>query len=151
MKKGYIWGAATAFALFVGCGHGKMIKTDPEASKVSKAGVIAVSSQWIKDKKKRWDAMLVLENLSKQTLIVSGDDIKCFRGDTEGIVHGVGHAIDVPSGGTKTATVQCDTRSKEGGDFRIEVGKVYSNPNNDGVTRGNVVATGLQWRQPSYK
>ena len=45
----------------------------------------------------------------------------------------------------KQFNMVCRLFSPSEGPFKIKINKVYANPENDGVTRGEVIAENIEW------
>ena len=124
--------------------------------KVTKAGVISVSADWVKDKGKKYDINLSLTNESKQSIIVMLNDLHCKRGNATGIIHHTffntgERTIDLTPGQVKSFNMVCDVKEPTRGDYQVSIGRVFENPANDGKTKGKVLATDVVWELSQLK
>ena len=127
--------------LCLGCSHGKKFST--EGAKVSKNG-FTLSAGWVKDKTKRFDAGINLSNDSKKPLLIEAGNVRYSHGDTEGSVTGIDGSMGVAAGGSNSFTLHCNLGTAvKGGAFKVELKKVYANPNGDATTKGSEVASNL--------
>ncbi len=143
----------TLVTLVFGCAHKK--KLDPNVAKVSRQGIISVTARWVKDKGDKFDLNLVVENLRDEGIIVYLKDIRCQRGNQGGRLKHTffntgERTIDFASGEIKDFNMVCDHYQKAKGPFKINITKVYSNPENDGETRGKVIAEDVEWETAEF-
>ncbi len=137
-----------AFSVLLGaCGAAKY-KTDGQ-HKVTVKNKFSIWSLWVKDKKKKYDLELVLHNESSKSQIVKLGDVWCYRGKTKGRIgyssFGIGErTIDFVPGQQKNLKVSCKT-GEAGGDFKVVIKRLFSNPSDDGATPGKVIAKDLTW------
>ena len=128
---------------------------DPNVAKVSRDGVISVTARWVKDKGDKFDLNLMVENLNEKAIIVYLKDIRCQRGTQGGRLKHTffntgERTIDFRSGEIKDFNMVCDHYKKSGGPFKINITKVYSNPEEDGETRGKVIAEDVEWETAEF-
>jgi hypothetical protein len=117
----------------------------PAGNKVTKAGVISIYSEWVKDKGKKYDLNLTLSNDHDKDIIVLLNDFRCFRGTVSGEIKS-DDTIHLLPGKKKGLTVTCNLGSKTKGEYRIVVTKVYENPASDEKTLGKVIGTEIEWK-----
>ena len=137
----------------MGCSSKKVLQKD---NGVSKAGVIKVSANWVKDKGKKFDIEFVIENIGDKGIIVDLNDIQCARGKRTGSVKHTffntgERTIDLRGGQMKIFGLVCNIGTKAGGPFNMRITKVYHNPGDDGSSRGKVVAKNIVWSTPAIK
>ncbi len=154
MKKSTFLAATLGFLLVMACaGKKEIIPT--QSSKVL-GGVITMNAEWIKDKGKKFDLRLAISNESKKPIIILLGEMRCSRGDSQGqLVHTFYNTgertIDFRIGQRKTFNMVCKYGAKSKGDYKITVGQVYEDKWGDGVTKGKVLATNLEWSMPETK
>ena len=136
--------------LLTGCGGGKATLA-PEASTLKKEGVLSMSVEWVKDKKKKFDIRMVIRNEAKYPIIIKLGDMQCYRGERQGMLKHTffntgERVIDFRVGEQKIFQMVCDHSMKSDGPFRIVIGRVYDNPTNDGATPDKVIAENIDWK-----
>jgi hypothetical protein len=118
---------------------------------VTKRGVVSCWADWVKDKGDKFDISFSIRNESDQALIVFLHDIVAGRGKAEGPVRygnfGIGErTIDFHPGQTKEQTFVCDAVDvAKSGPYHVTIKRVYSNPNHDGRSYGEVLAEDVEW------
>lgn len=122
----------------------------PGGKRVTRAGVISIAAPWVKDKGKKFDIGVSLTNESKQSIIVMLGDLHCKRGNLDGVLHHTffntgERTIDLTPGQNKSFNMVCDVHEATRGDYRVTIGRVFANPANDGKTKGEVLATNVEW------
>lgn len=149
MKQTVLFCLALGF-IAVGCAHKKFV-----SDKVAiKEGVISMWADWVKPKGKKFDMHFHIKNESEKTIIVMLRDMNCMRGDKTGQIRytffNTGERmIDLGPGIDKHANMVCDLGvDVGGGDFKVNLARVYDNPSHDGKTPGEVLAVGIKWVQP---
>ena len=133
---------------------GRAIKLGND-TKVTKDG-IGVWATWLKDKGKKYDVQLNIENGSKNDLIILLSDMSCFRGENRGTLKHTffntgERTIDFRVGQMKPFNLVCDYRAKGEGDFKIIISRIFDNPGGDGRTRGKVIGNDLEWKVTPQK
>lgn len=104
-----------------------------------------------KAKKARFDMTVELTNLHSDSLILYFGEIRCFKNGIQGRLDypffGAGErAIDLKPGETKLFQYTCKLPEKarpDGGEFKLVYGRIFENPNNDGVTSGKLMTKNL--------
>lgn len=117
---------------------------------LKKPGVINISAGWVKDKDKKFDAELIIQNESKDNpLLVFVGDMSCARGGVKGQlnIEGNPRILDIRPTETRHLILKCNVGSKNKGDFTITFNKVFENPKQDSQTPGKVIAENLVWKQ----
>lgn len=137
--------------LLVGCSHGRKIKFSPSENRVTRSGAISLSAEWLKDKGKRFDIGLRLRNEHEKPVIVLLREMRCYRGNTEGVLKHTffntgERTIDLRVGQLKSFKFDCVVGERTHGDFRVIVGRVYENGSGDGRSLGKVLAQDVEWR-----
>lgn len=131
--------------------HAGKVELGESDNKVTKAGVITLSADWLKDKGKKYDIAFRMKNEHKTGIIVRLDDMRCYRGETEGVLKhtffNVGErTIDMRPGQLKKFTMVCHVGDKSVGTYRIVVGHVYENASGDGRSLGKALAQDVTWQ-----
>lgn len=139
------------FALSIGCSSKKVLDHN---NAVSKTGVVKVWANWVKDKGKKFDIQFVVENLSDKGIIIYLNDIQCARGKRTGRIKHTffntgERTIDFRGGEIKQFNLVCTIGAKADGPFNMRVVKVYDNPEEDGESRGKVIAQNIVWSTPA--
>jgi hypothetical protein len=142
------------FAFVVSASAGASDKFVPGAdNRLEKKDIITVSVNWIKDKGKKFDLNLTVQNDNPQTgMILFLSDLGCQRGEIRGTLKHTffntgERTIDFKPKETKSFNLVCSMEAKAKGHFKIVVNRVYDNPSLDGKTVGKVIAEGLTWSQ----
>ncbi len=115
-----------------------------EGNRVTKPGVISLSTSWIKDKGKKFDIGFKMRNESKENIIVVPVEIQCGRGGVSGRLKDE-KAIALRSGEMKETTLTGLLSEKVKGPYKMTLTKVYLNPGADGKTLGKVLAEDVAW------
>lgn len=132
----------------IGCGSSRLRPNS--GATATKAGVISLWADWVKDKGDKFDVRVNLRNDStKEALIVNLHDFNCFRGQTRGkfrhtFFNTGERTFDLQPNEHKEFNAVCVTGDASG-PFRLEILKVYENPNMDGQSRGKILAKNLRW------
>ncbi len=138
------------FFLFIAaCGH-KKVALDQASSNVSNE-IVSMTVLWLKDKGKKFDVELQVQNKSKDDVIIKLGDMNCGKGTAGGqLKHTFFNTgeriIDFSPQQTKRFLLVCDIGQAVPGDFQISINRVFDNPEGDGSTRGKQVAGKLQWK-----
>jgi hypothetical protein len=119
---------------------------------VSKPGVIKVTAKELNDKikRKKFDMLVQFENLSNKSQVVFLGEMQCFKGENRGALNhaffGAGErTIDLKPGQFKEFRFVCTfSQAVPNGDFTLVIGRVFSNPNEDGKTTGEELVKGLR-------
>ena len=114
-------------------------------------GVVSVSAEWVKDKGRKWDVELQLKSLHPKPFIILRKEIQCFRGEKEGSLRKGEEIIALTKNHSGSYTFQCDIGVEAKGDFKLVISKVYENPDDDGQTKGKVLANNVLWQTPDKK
>ena len=125
-------------------------KLEADTNKVVMKGVMSVWANWVKDKGKKYDIQLAIENRHKGDIIIYLRDIRCLRGNSSGSLKHTffntgERTIDFTPNEIKEFNLVCRLHSKESGPYRIIIRKVYSNPSQDGESKGEVIAENIEW------
>jgi hypothetical protein len=141
------------FFVFLVCSYSFAGKVDIAVSdnKVTKAGIISLYAEWVKDKGKKYDIGFNIRNESDKGIIVLLSEMRCYRGKEEGVLKhtffNTGEkTINFRSGELKSMTLVCRLTTKEEGEYRITVGHVYANASGDGKTLGKELLKNVEWK-----
>lgn len=118
-------------------------------AKAEAKGVVSITSQWIKDKKDKYDVQMKFTSMAPKTILMFVGDIKCGRGtDMSGTVdiHSDNRKIDLRNGEVRDITLTCRLGKDLDGDF-VVTAKVFENPTGDSQTPGKVLVEKLTWKQ----
>ncbi len=131
------------------CGGRQIILQDAKPS--TKAGVLSIWVNSIKDKGKKYDLSLSVKNERDASSIIYLSQIECFRGPQQGVLKHTffntgERTIDFKPGELKTFKMVCNLGASGSGDYRVKVGSIYDNPTNDGKTPGKVIDKGMEWK-----
>jgi len=103
-----------------------------------------------KFKKGKYDVSLEVSNLNDKSLVFYYGEIRCFRDGQLGRLDypffGAGErAIDLKPHETKRFNYTCKTERtrKPGQAFKLVYGRIFENPNNDGLTSGRILGKDL--------
>lgn len=134
-----------------GCHSVPKRELSPAENTVTERGAVACWGEWIKDKGEKFDIGFGIRNESKDSIIIFLHDIVAGRGDAEGpvkhAIFGIGEkTIDFVPGQTKTLTLVCESVDAKPGPYHVTIRKVYTNPNRDGRTYGDVIADDVKWK-----
>ncbi|MCJ8276493.1 MAG: hypothetical protein MJK18_06610 [Bdellovibrionales bacterium] len=144
-----------SFLVLASCASRKTL--EPDSNMVESSGVVKVWANWVKDKGKKYDIQFAIENVSKKSLIIYLRDIKCFRGEAAGRLRHTffntgERTMDFHEGEMKQFNMVCSPYKKEArGPFKILIKKVYDNPEDDGETKGKVIATDIEWTLAEFR
>lgn len=120
-----------------------------EASKITK-GPVSIWASWVKDKGKKWDALLHIGNESDKDIVIMFDDVSCWRGNNQGdmkySIYIGDRVLFIRAGRKLNMTVVCHTAVKSSGAFIVAVKHAYENPSGDGVSRGKALVSDVEWR-----
>ena len=137
--------SAAAFLCLAGtaCSHAQ--KITHADSFAPKEGAFLVHFDWIKDKSTKYDMQLRLVNSTAQPALVYLDDIRCYRGKTEGMLAqpafgGGARYFKLHEGQSQEFTLVCNLKEEASGDFRIVVTKAYVSASSDGKVSDKLVA-----------
>ncbi len=154
MKTKLFSGLGILLAIGISACGSKKVVMDAESGAVTKAGVIAVNVNWIKDKKKKFDIEFKLTNerTDGKALIVNLAEIKCGRGTDPGEMKhtffNTGEkTINLHGGETKQFRTVCRIGKVSEGKAFLEILRVYDNPANDGKTIGKILAQKIRWQE----
>lgn len=147
MKQGLIL-VAVVFVLGA-CAGKKTIEGG--GGKVTKAGVLSVWGNWIKDKGGKFDIEFAIQNESDKGLIILLADMQCSKGGASGELKHTffntgERTIDFTPKQTKKFRMVCKIGSDVKGEYQITINRVFTNPGNDGKTKGDVVANNIVWK-----
>lgn len=126
-------------------------KLESVSNKVEAKDAIRLWANWVKDKGKKYDVQLAIENIHKSDIIIYLKDIRCFRGNSSGqfkhtFFNTGERTIDFVIDEVKEFNLVCRLNAEgEKGPYKIVIEKVYSNPSQDGKSRGEVIAENIQW------
>ena len=142
-------GTFIALTLILSSCGGKKVAFD-EAQKVKKEGV-AVWTNWLKDKGKKFDLQFNIQNEGKKDIIILLSDMSCFHGSVAGTLKHTffntgERTIDIHPGQLKSFNLVCNMGGESQGDYKILISRVYENPNGDGKTRGKAIVNDLEWK-----
>ena len=131
--------------------HASKIDIAPEGNRLTKAGLVSLWSDWIKNKGKKYDISFHIKNESEKPIIIMLGEMHCFRGSVEGeLKHTFFNTgektINFRGSETKNFTLVCQLDEKLKGDYRILVKQVYENAGGDGKTLGKVLGKDLDWK-----
>ena len=124
-----------------------------EKYKVTRPNIAKVSVEWIKNKGKKFDVHLSIENLADFPIIMMLSDFKCSKsGHTAALRHthwNMGErTIDFKTGESKDFTMVCphgEVDEKEP-EYKINIQRVDSNKSGDGKTTGQIIAKDIEWK-----
>ena len=92
--------------LCTACG-GRRIVLDREPA-VTYPGVVEISADWVKDKKRRFDVLYHVRNLSSDALMLKRRDISCARGEAAGdLVMDKAPVQEIGPGGSRRLLAKC--------------------------------------------
>lgn len=131
------------------CGHGK-IALDSTNSNVANE-VVSLTVLWLKDKGKKFDVELQIQNKSNEDIIIKLADMNCGKGTAGGQLKHTffntgERTIDFTGHQMKRFRLVCDIGQKVPGDFQISINRIFANPEGDGATKGKQIAEKLQWK-----
>ena len=120
-------------------------------NKVTVKDVLSVWSEWIKDKGKKFDINIHLQNESDQGIIIQLSEIRCHRGGAQGeLKHtffNTGEKVmDFKPHEQKSFNLVCKIGQETKGEYKLTVGTVYANPSGDGKTLGKPIAKNIEWK-----
>lgn len=133
------------------CSYAGRIDISPEGNRLTKAGIVSLWADWIKNKGEKYDIGFHIRNEGEKPIIIMLRGMRCYRGGGEGeLKHTFFNTgektIDFRAGETKKFTLVCEIGEKYKGDYRIVVGRVYENTGGDGKTLGKVLAKDVDWK-----
>ncbi len=117
-----------------------------EGNRVTKPGVLTLSSSWVKDKGKKWDMGLKIKNENSGDIIVNAKDSQCWRGAVSGEVSAGDDVIPLRPGQMKEVRFTCKTGQKAKGAYKLTITRVFSNPGGDEKTVGKVIGKDIAWQ-----
>lgn len=131
----FCWLAGSAFA-----------KTEfaEEGNRVTREGILTLSSSWIKDKGKKFDIGFKMKNESKDAILVHPKEIQCGRGGVSGSIN-QDKVVPLRAGELREVVLTCLLSEKVKGPYKLKVTKVYANPGSDGKTLGKVIGEDIAW------
>ena len=141
------------FALLVSaCVHHPVLVVNSDSGSAEKKGVIFMQMLTIKNKDKKYDINMKFENQTGVAQIIWLKDMKCSRGKTVGVMSYYGSPSDVPvripAKDQREFIFTCKLPVEHlSGEFKLNVTRVFSNPNDDGRTTKDVVAENLSVSQ----
>lgn len=141
---------ALALVTFAACGGKRVALTEGNTAKAD--GVMTMTVAWVKDKGKKFDIRISLKNEKEnEGVIVMLNDVTCFkgnlRGETKHTFFNTGErTMDFRPGELKSFNLVCRLGSETTGPFKINIVRVYENPNLDGKTTGKVIASNIEWK-----
>lgn len=126
--------------------HAGKVDLGEADNKVTKAGVITLSADWLKDKGKKYDIGFKFKSEHKEGMLVKLSDVSCFRGDIQGELDS-DKTLEIRPNQFKHLTLTCKLSDKaSGGAYRLVVSRVYENVSGDGKTLGKVLAQDITWQ-----
>ena len=126
--------------------HAGKLEIAEAGNRVTKAGVLSLSTSWIKDKGKKWDIGLKIKNESSGDIIVNAQDSACWRGGVTGETSAGDNVIALRAGQMKEVRFTCKLAEKAKGPYKLTVTRVFENPGGDGKTVGKVIGTDIAWQ-----
>jgi hypothetical protein len=131
------------------CGH-KKVALDQSNSNVSNE-VVSMTVLWLKDKGKKFDVEIQVQNKSNDDVIIKLGDMNCGKGAAGGQLKHTffntgERTIDFTPHQMKQFRLVCDIGQAVPGDFQITINRVFDNPQGDGATRGKQIGGKLQWK-----
>ncbi len=149
MKVFYLVGLLLIFSCGTGKGTRKLYKTEHIGPKGDN-NIFEVDVKWVKEKGKKFDLRIVLDNKSDTGLIIMLHDLRCYKGNMKGkIAHTFFNTgertIDLKAGEVKQFNAVCKLGVKKEGVYKLLVRRVYENPSEDGKTKGKVLLKNLVW------
>jgi hypothetical protein len=134
--------------LFVGCASKKVFSGDNAS--VTENSLLDIQADWLKDKGSKFDIELTIHNKSENDVIFLLKEMSCSRGPLVGQLKHTffntgERTIDLRKGQLKRFRMVCDLGSKSKGDYVIQIGQVFDNPEGDGSTKGKVLAEKIAW------
>ncbi len=115
-------------------------------NKVTKAGLLSLSSTWVKNKGEKWDLGLKIKNENDADIIVNLEDTLCWRGGVSGTVSAGQEIVALRPGQMKEVRYTCKIGQKAKGVYKITVTRVFANPGGDGKTIGKVIGKNITWQ-----
>ncbi len=115
-------------------------------NRVTKPGVLTLSSSWIKDKGKKWDLGLKIKNENSVDIIVNAQDTQCWRGGVSGETSAGDNVTALRPGQMKEVRFTCKLSEKAKGAYKLTITRVFENPGGDGKTIGKVAGKDIAWQ-----
>ena len=120
-------------------------------NQVTRDGLITVGANWYQDEGNKYDIQLHISNESDKAFIIMLSDILCFKGNLRGTLKHTffntgERTIDFQAGEQKAFNMVCRLGSDATGDPRVVVKRIYENPTADGVQKGSVMGTDVEWK-----
>ncbi len=128
----------------IGCSHKKSITGGAQSTSHG----LVLSANWVKPKGGKFDMELQVRNDTGKPILLATADLQCSRGATQGVVRDNfsdrERLMSFAPNQTRSFKVFCVNTSDQGS-FRVGIARVFGNPSNDGVTKGPVVASNVEW------
>lgn len=125
--------------LCTACG-GRRVKLDREPV-VAYPGVVEVSAEWVKDKRRRFDVLFFVRNLRGDALVLKRRDITCARGERAGDLDMDDDAVqELGPGETRRLLGKCDLGDVADGPFILRFDAIYVEGEDAPIVRGLVFA-----------
>lgn len=137
-------------ALLSGCAVKKTFQNKGIVVSQSEAALLRVN--WVKDKGRKFDAEVELQNSTATPILVYVAEMRCARGEGPGEIKHVSHksadrVIDVGPNGSRVFRIVCKTAMNSGA-FQLEIARVFSNPSGDARTPVKVLGQSIGWSGP---